>query len=79
VENFRGNDRENNFLNKCLITKFEIMKLSLDILKERIEAIASEELLETISGGIEDACHDDSNHKDLRLGDGNIPTDFNSK
>ncbi|WP_413998067.1 hypothetical protein ACMDB5_09735 [Flavobacterium sp. W1B] len=34
------------------------MKLSLDALKERAEAIASEELLGTISGGLEEACHD---------------------
>jgi len=33
-------------------------KLSLDALKERAEAIASEELLGTISGGLEEACHD---------------------
>jgi hypothetical protein len=36
------------------------MKLSLDALKERAEAVASEELLGTISGGLEDACHDKS-------------------
>lgn len=36
------------------------MKLSLDTLKERAEAIASEELLGTISGGLEAACHDGS-------------------
>ncbi len=33
-------------------------KLSLDALKKRAEAIASEELLATISGGTENACHD---------------------
>ena len=33
-------------------------KLNLDALKERAEAIASEELLGTISGGLEAACHD---------------------
>ena len=33
-------------------------KLSLDALKERAEAVASEELLSTISGGTENACHD---------------------
>ncbi|NDP22759.1 MAG: hypothetical protein GZ091_17025 [Paludibacter sp.] len=46
------------------------MKLSLDALKERAEAIASEELLETISGGLEEACHvipEKSTYK--RLGD----------
>lgn len=34
-------------------------KLSLDALKERAEAIASEELLTTISGGTESSCHID--------------------
>ena len=33
-------------------------KLSLDVLKERAEEVASEDLLNTISGGIENACHD---------------------
>ena len=33
------------------------MKLSLDALKERAEATASTELLATISGGLENACH----------------------
>lgn len=33
-------------------------KLSLDALKERAEAVASEELLGTISGGRQNACHD---------------------
>lgn len=33
-------------------------KLSLDALKKRAEAVASEELLATISGGTENACHD---------------------
>lgn len=32
-------------------------KLSLDALKERAEATASNELLETISGGTENSCH----------------------
>lgn len=32
-------------------------KLSLDALKERAEAVASVDLLNSISGGIEDACH----------------------
>jgi hypothetical protein len=32
-------------------------KLNLDALKERAEAIASEELLGTISGGLENSCH----------------------
>lgn len=34
------------------------MKLSLDALKERAEATASNELLATITGGIDNACHD---------------------
>ena len=34
------------------------MKLSLDALKERAEATASTELLDTISGGTANACHD---------------------
>jgi|GEM_PF-4575238 len=34
------------------------MKLSLEALKERAEAVASEELLGTISGGLLDDCHD---------------------
>lgn len=33
------------------------MKLSLEALKERAEAIASEELMKSISGGLENACH----------------------
>lgn len=33
-------------------------KLNFDTLKERAEATASEELLESISGGTENACHD---------------------
>lgn len=33
------------------------MKLSLDALKQRAEATASTELLATISGGLENACH----------------------
>ncbi|WP_396177574.1 hypothetical protein [Flavobacterium sp.] len=34
------------------------MKLSLDALKERAEATASMDLLATISGGTDNACHD---------------------
>lgn len=34
------------------------MKLSLEALKERSEAVASTDLLATISGGTENACHD---------------------
>lgn len=33
-------------------------KLSLDALKERAEAVATEDLLLTISGGTENSCHD---------------------
>ena len=33
-------------------------KLSLDALKERAESVASEDLLKSISGGIQNACHD---------------------
>jgi len=34
-------------------------KLSLDALRERAEVVASEDLLATISGGTENACHDE--------------------
>jgi hypothetical protein len=34
------------------------MKLNLEALKERAEAVASTDLLATISGGLENACHD---------------------
>jgi hypothetical protein len=34
-------------------------KLSLDALKERAKAVASEELLNSISGGTENSCHDE--------------------
>jgi len=34
------------------------MKLSLDILRLRAEAVASDLLLETISGGTNNDCHD---------------------
>ena len=33
------------------------MKLSLEALKERVEAVASKELLESIAGGNADGCH----------------------
>lgn len=33
-------------------------KLNLDALKERAESVASEDLLNSISGGTENACHD---------------------
>lgn len=32
-------------------------KLSLDALKERAEAVASEDLLASVSGGTENSCH----------------------
>jgi hypothetical protein len=35
-------------------------KLSLDALKMRAEAVASEDLLMAISGGTENSCHDSS-------------------
>lgn len=34
-------------------------KLSLDALKERAETTASNELLATISGGVQNACHNE--------------------
>jgi hypothetical protein len=34
------------------------MKLSLEALKERAEAIATEELMESINGGLMAECHD---------------------
>jgi len=42
-------------------------KLSLDALKERAEAVASEELLNSISGGTENACHDDTQEEEPSL------------
>lgn len=44
----------------CL-NKFKTMKLSLEALKGRPEAMASEELLESISGGRMQDCHQDLN------------------
>ncbi|MCZ8330175.1 MAG: hypothetical protein O9282_02555 [Flavobacterium sp.] len=41
-------------------------KLSLEALKERAEATASTELLATISGGVENSCHTDSNPVDVK-------------
>ncbi len=35
-------------------------KLSLEALRLRAKAVASEDLLATISGGMENACHDGS-------------------
>lgn len=46
-------------------------KLSLDALRLRAEAVASEDLLATISGGTENACH--PNPDDLT---GNLPNDI---
>jgi hypothetical protein len=40
------------------LKKTNIMKkLSLDALKNKAEGVASEELLNTISGGLENGCH----------------------
>lgn len=49
-------------------------KLSFDALKQRAEAIASEDLLMTISGGTENACHDNPDLKDREVVKDNIPT-----
>ena len=55
-------------------------KLSLNALKQRVGAIASEELLATISGGTQDACHDsagssnDDIRKEAEVVKDNIPT-----
>ncbi|MFY8161549.1 MAG: hypothetical protein ACOVNU_09485 [Candidatus Kapaibacteriota bacterium] len=38
------------------------MKLSLDALKERAEATASQDLLGTIAGGLAEECHNGSCH-----------------
>ena len=43
----------------------KMSKLSLDALKERAEATASNELLATISGGTENACHDEPKKKQV--------------
>ena len=40
-------------------------KLSLDALKNRAEATASTDLLATISGGTENACHDDDDKQGM--------------
>lgn len=57
------------------------MKLNLEALKERAGAVASEELLATINGGLLNACHDTPVKlpNDITLGDGTIvrsPRDF---
>jgi len=44
-------------------------KLSLDALKERAGAVASEELLNTISGGTESDCHGNSGHQPTEQGE----------
>ena len=50
-------------------------KLSLDALKERAEATASTELLATITGGTENACHDVQTQKPIpQTVKDNIPT-----
>ena len=41
-------------------------KLSLDALKERAGAVASEELLNSISGGTKNSCHPGDNVPDER-------------
>lgn len=41
-------------------------KLSLDALKQRAEAVASEDVLATISGGLENSCHARSLQNDLQ-------------
>ena len=54
-------------------------KLTLDALKERAEAIVSEDLLITISGGTENACHDGGSRRpsaeDVREGPRTHPAD----
>ncbi len=40
-------------------------KLSLNALKQRAEAVASEDLLNSISGGTENACHDEVSFMEL--------------
>ena len=46
------------------------MKLTLDALKERADAVASEELLSTISGGTENDCHEEPSPDYSTPGDG---------
>jgi hypothetical protein len=46
-----------NVMDDKITLKIKIMKLSLEALKERAEAIASKELLENIAGGIAQDCH----------------------
>lgn len=45
-----------------IVTQIKIFikmkKLNVDALQQRAEAVVSEELLATISGGLENACHD---------------------
>lgn len=48
-------------------------KLSLEALKERAGATASNELLETISGGLENTCHDGGSGIDSGSGTINDP------
>lgn len=42
-------------------------KLSLETLKKRAEAVASEDLLKTISGGTENACHNRIDVKEFEV------------
>lgn len=51
-------------------------QLSLDDLKERAEAVASEELLNSISGGTENACHDSSEAAEKLWWQVNWPSDI---
>lgn len=39
-----------------------ISKLTLDALKKRTNAVASEDLLSQISGGTDNDCHDEAEH-----------------
>ncbi|WP_158530869.1 hypothetical protein [Tenacibaculum sp. E3R01] len=39
-------------------------KLSLEALEARVELVVSSELLNSISGGTENACHDDNSKPD---------------
>jgi hypothetical protein len=39
-------------------------KLSLEALKERAEAVASQDLLNSICGGTQNACHDTNSYKE---------------
>lgn len=45
------------FFKFLILNIFKMSKLTLDALKERAEAVASNELLSSISGGTANACH----------------------